>query len=175
MKKLVLLFAAILMVALFSNKVMSQAVTATLAANVANATVLSAISLTNPQVLEFGAFVPDALLPGTVSMDVTDTRDFTVVTLVTGTVTPKSARFITAGTKLAAYTITIPTASFNITNTSGTGNETMAITAMDCTGTLIHQIDASGTDVFKVGGVLSVDAAQEPGLYTGTYSVTVAY
>ena len=74
MKKLIILFAAILMVASFSNKVMSQAVTATLAGNVANATVLSAISLTNDQVLEFGAFVPHATNPGTVTMGVLDDR-----------------------------------------------------------------------------------------------------
>jgi hypothetical protein len=176
MKKLVLLFAAILMVACFSNKVMSQAVTATLANNVANATVLSAISLYNDQVLEFGAFVPDAANSGTVTMDLLDGRTCDVVTGVSVTVTPMSAQFTTSGTKLAAYTITIPTAPFDITNTSDVApHATMAISGMTCTAGLTHQIDAGGTDVFKVGGVLAVAAAQEPGLYTGTYSVTVAY
>ena len=46
---------------------------------------------------------------------------------------------------------------------------------MDCTGTLTHQIGAGGTDIFYVGGTLTVAADQEPGLYTGPYSVTVAY
>lgn len=174
MKKTILIFAAIVMMAGVTSRVMAQAVTDT-KSNDAHATVLSAISLAVNQILEFGAFVPHATNPGTVTMGVTDNRGFTVVTLVTGTITPKSAQYTTSGTKLAAYTITIPTASFNITNTSGTGAETMAITGMSCTGGLTHQIDAAGTDVFKVGGNLTVAAAQAPGLYSGPFDVTVAY
>jgi len=174
MKKSFIIIAAIIMIAGLSSRVMAQAVTDT-KSNDANATVLSAISLAVDQALEFGAFVPDAADPGTVTMGVTDNRGFTVVTLVTGTVTPKSAQYTTSGTKLAAYTITIPTVSFNITNTSSGTSETMAITGMSCTGGLTHQIGSGGTDVFKVGGNLAVAADQEPGLYTGAFNVTVAY
>jgi hypothetical protein len=174
MKKSLIIIVAIVMIAGLTSRVMAQSVTDT-KSNSANATVLSAISLAVNQALEFGAFVPHATIPGTVTMGITDNRGFTVVTLVTGTVTPKSAQYTTSGTKLAAYTITIPTSSFNITNTSSGNSETMAITGMSCTGGLTHQIGAGGTDVFKLGGNLAVAAAQADGLYTGTFDVTVAY
>ncbi len=172
MKKSFVIIAAIVMMVGFTSRVMAQ--TSAIKSNNANATVLSAISLAVDQALEFGAFVPDASNPGTVTMGVTDNRGFTVVTLVGGTVIPKSGAYTTSGTKLAAYTITVPTASFNITNTSGT-TETMAVTGMTCSGGLTHQIAIGGTDSFKVGGNLAVAAAQVPGLYTGTFDVTVAY
>ncbi len=51
----------------------------------------------------------------------------------------------------------------------------MAVTAMDCSDGLNHTFLANGTDAFTVGGTLTVANAQEPGLYTGTFNVTVAY
>ncbi len=174
-----MLFAAVMMMAGIINKGFAQ--TTDTKSNSANAQILGAITLTAGQNLEFGGIVPDAT-GGDVVISSSDGRTTTSgVTLVSSKVTPKSAAFSLTGTGLVGYIITIPTASFNITNTTGTGNETMAVTAMTCSKTFIdagHYSStflANGTDAFKVGGALTVGAGQIAGVYTGTFNVTVAY
>jgi len=173
MKKTILIFAAIIMVAGFSNRVLAQTTVTETKSNNANAQILGAIALTVGDPLEFGAIVPGT--GGTVEITTAGARNLIGVTGVTVSTTPKAASYSVTGTGLVAYTITIPTASFNITNSTGGGNETMAVTSMTCSGTLNHTFAANGTDAFTVGGTLTVGNAQEPGLYTGTFDVTVAY
>ena len=38
-----------------------------------------------------------------------------------------------------------------------------------------RKLNNQGTDMFKVGATLNVGASQTPGVYTGTYTVTVTY
>lgn len=173
MRKIILSFLAIIMVASFSNKAVAQ--TEDTKSNDANAQILGAIALTVGDPLEFGGIVPDGSSSGTVVISTTGARNLTTVTGVSASVTPTAASYTVTGTGLVPYTITIPTASFNITNTTGSGAETMAVTAMTCSGGLSHTFAADGTDAFTVGGTLTVGAAQEPGVYTGTFDVTVEY
>ena len=172
MKKSFVIIAAIVMMVGFTSRVMAQ-VTDT-KSNSANAQILGAIALTTVNPLEFGGIVPGS--GGSVVIATDGTRTLTTVTGVNVSVTPTAASYTVTGTGLVAYTITIPTAAFNITNTTGTGPfATMAVSAMDCSGTLNHTFAADGTDAFTVGGTLTVANAQAPGLYTGTFDVTVAY
>lgn len=173
MRKLVLVFLAIVMVASFSNKAVAQ--TEDTKSNDANAQILGAIALTVGDPLEFGGIVPDGSASGTVVITTAGVRNLTTVTGVTASTAPTAASYTVTGTGLVPYTITIPTASFNITNTTGSGAETMAVTAMNSSGGLSHTFASDGTDAFTVGGTLTVGAAQEPGLYTGTFDVTVEY
>lgn len=180
MKNSIKLFAAIVMMAGFTSALNAQSTDTK--GNDANAQILGAIALTAVQDLEFGGIVPDATTPGTVTIDNADGRDKTgPLTLVTSSVTPKSGAYTVTGTGLIPYVITLPTASFDITNTTGAGAETMAVTNMTCSkgaltaGSVNSVFSAGGTDAFKVGGTLTVSDAQEPGLYTGTFNVTVAY
>jgi len=151
--------------------------------NEANAQVLSAIGLTATQSLEFGGIIPAASTAGTVVMNTSDVRSAIDVTLVSSSVTPKSAAYTVGGTGLVSYTITLSTAPFNLTNTTGSGNETMAVSDITCSkgtlvnGSIVSAFDASGADFFSVGGTLHVAQAanQTPGYYTGTLIVTVAY
>lgn len=172
MKKLFLSFLAIVLIVGFSGNAMAQDVTDT-ESNDANAQILGAIELTVVNPLEFGGIVPGA--GGTVQIETDGNRILTTVTGVTASTTPTAASYTVTGTGLVPYTITIPTASFNITNTTGSGVETMAVTAMDCSQALASTFAANGTDAFTVGGTLTVANAQEPGLYTGTFDVTVEY
>jgi hypothetical protein len=173
MRKLILVFLAIVMVASFSNKAVAQ--TEDTKSNDANAQILGAIALTVGDPLEFGGIIPDGSASGTVEITTAGVRNLTTVTGVTASTTPSAASYSVTGTGLVPYTITIPTTSFNITNTTGSGAETMAVTAMTCSGTLNHIFASDGTDAFTVGGTLTVGAAQVPGLYTGTFDVTVEY
>ena len=174
MKNSVFKFLTIAMIVAFSANVMAQDVTDT-ESNDANAQILSAIALTVGDPLEFGGIIPDGSTDGSVEITTAGVRNLTTVTGVTASTTPTAASYTVTGTGLVPYTITIPTASFNITNTTGSGGETMAVTAMTCSDGLSHTFDASGNDAFTVGGTLTVPAAQEPGYYTGTFDVTVEY
>ena len=173
MKKSFLLFAAIAMSVSFSTAGMAQ-VTST-EDNNANAQILGAITLTALTPLEFGGIVANSENPGTVTMSSADVRDKTVVTLVTGgRVLAKSASYSVTGTGDALYSIVIPTAPFNVVNTT-IGTAAMSVTDMICSKGLTSTIDHTGTDAFKVGGTLNVLAAQTPGIYTAKFDVTVAY
>lgn len=173
MKKSLIIIAAIVMIAGFTNKVMAQATDTK--SNNANAQILGAIALTKVNPLEFGGIVPST--GGTVVIATDGTRSKTgAITLLTSTVTPTAASYTVTGTGLASYAITIPIASFNVTNTTGAGAETMAVTAMNCSyASLLSAFAPAGTDAFTVGGTLTVGNAQVPGIYTGTFNVTVAY
>ncbi len=172
MKKSIVIIAAIVMMVGFTSRVMAQSTDTK--SNDANAQILGAIALTVGTPLEFGGVV--ASTGGTVVIATNGSRTSTgALTLLTSTVTPTAASYTVSGTGLASYAITIPTASFNVTNTTGAGAETMAVTAMVCSKGSASAFDASGADAFTVGGTLTVGSAQIPGVYTGTFDVTVAY
>jgi hypothetical protein len=61
----------------------------------------------------------------------------------------------------------------SITLTTGTDNMEVDnfVSSLGATSTL----DISGQAALKVGATLNVDANQPPGLYVGTFDVTVAY
>lgn len=90
------------------------------------------------------------------------------------------ALYTITGTSGSQYTVTLPSGSVQLTGEGGSGTNTMtlstfsiqidALAAGVVTGTL-----TSGTSNFAVGGSLSVAADQNPGEYTGTFPVTVAY
>ena len=176
MKKIIFSLLAIGMMAGMTTKVSAQAVTDT-ESNTANAQILGAINLSVGTNLEFGGIVPDGSSSGTVLISPDDdSRTLTTVTGVSVSTTPKAASYTVTGTGLAPYTVTIPTASFDITNTTGSGAETMAVTSMTISGgSLSKTFAGDGTSSFKVGGTLTVGAAQEPGVYSGSFNVTVAY
>lgn len=171
MKKTLLIFAAILLMAGFTGKTMAQSTDTK--SNNANASILGAIALTVVNPLDFGGMNPGT--GGTVVLTAAGVATPTGVTLVAGT-TPTAASYTVTGTGLATYAITIPTVSFNITNTTGAGAETMTVTAMGCSYTgLTSTFVAGGTDAFTVGGTLTVASGQAAGVYTGSFDVTVAY
>lgn len=168
MKKSLFIFAAILLMAGFTSKVMAQA--SDTKPNNANATILGAIALTAINPLEFGSMNPGAA--GTVVLTAAGAATPSGgVVLVAGT--PTAASYTVTGTALRTYAITIPTASFNITCATA---QTMAITGMNCSyAGLTSAFTAGGTDGFTVGGTLNVGLNQVAGVYTGTFPVTVAY
>jgi hypothetical protein len=59
--------------------------------------------------------------------------------------------------------------------TTGTGLATMTINNLTRFNTADASIVSTGTDSFAVGGTLNIGATQIPGVYTGTFDVTVDY
>jgi len=181
MKKLIMLFVAIVMMAGFSTTVMAQLTDD--ATNDANAQILGAIAVTAVNPLEFGGMT--SALIGTAVMTPGGGLSATggVTLLVGGVITPTPASYTVSGTGLTQYTIHIPVDGDSkvITNTTGIGAETMTLTSWTCSKGAVTAGDvnstflANGTDSFSVGATLSVAAAQAPGVYEGTFNVTVAY
>jgi hypothetical protein len=171
MKKISLL-TAIAMIALFSFNASAQ-VTATAPTST---TIVTPISILKNTDMNFGN-VATSTASGTVILAPASTRTLTggvTLPVTAGTVT--AAQFTVSGQADYTYAITLPTADFTITNTDGSGAETMTVNAFnstpDATGTL-----TSGTETVLVGATLNVSASQVAGLYTsGTdFDVTVNY
>ncbi len=172
MKKAILIFSAIVMIAGLSTKTMAQATQTTSAgAKIVKALTISEVVASAG--LHFGTMtVPSTaatviLAPaGTVSIG-TGT-----ITLLAQAPTAHAASYNVTGDNLATYTITLPSA--NVTLTSGAN--TMTVNTFTCSyGTNASTFSASGTDSFTVGAKLNLASGQVAGTYSGSFDVTVAY
>ena len=138
----------------------------------ATATILNPIGLTILSDLAFGTIVPGK--GGTVIID----PDSGVRTPTGGVILMSSvyhpALFSVIGDARSNYHVRSIPNSINITKTGGT--ETMKVTfsfSSNLDGSQHDKLDNNGNGSFKVGGTLTVAANQAPGLYTGTFPVTI--
>ena len=152
---------------------------ATTSAN-ATATVVRPITIGSTVDLQFGNIVAGA--GGTLALSAasppvpTITGGVTQPGTQTGTVA--AAVFNVGGEGGMAYSITLPSSAATLTGSvSGTMTvDTFTTSAVSGTlGTLSSTLGSAGTQSFYVGGVLHVGANQNPGNYSGTFTVTVAY
>lgn len=128
--------------------------------------------------LDFGSIIP-AATAGTVTMNAqTGVRTGTVVTLAGGAFS--RANFVAAGTPLRVVTLALsPSPAITISN----GAATMTVNQLRVSangGTPQpfgpnHALNAIGVITFNIGGRLNVGANQAPGLYTGTFTLTMDY
>jgi hypothetical protein len=128
----------------------------------ATATILEALTLNEDNGLDFGRILAAA---GTVQVTQAGAQICTGPTCFNDAV---AAQFTVTGTALETVDVTIDA---NFTLTEG-GGDTMTATT-DAPATVL--IAAGGSEVFNVGGTLTVAAAQTPGVYNGTYNISVAY
>lgn len=145
------------------------------ATNQATCTIISPIGITAGDDLAFGNIIAGA---GAVVVATDNTRTIPgALNAGTQVGTITAASFSITGEAAYTYSISLP-ADDAVTITEGT--DPMAVTsfvassASDGAG-LVGTLDVSGDDVVKVGATLTVAADQEPGDYTGDFSVTVAY
>ncbi len=138
----------------------------------ATATIIAPIAITNSSALAFGNIAVSATNPGTVTVAPDGTRtalNGATLPVVAGTV--GAATFTVTGEGTSSYAITLPATAVTLT---GGGGGTMTVDTFTSTpsgtGTL-----AAGTQTVTVGGTLHVGAAQTPGNYTGSFTVTVNY
>jgi hypothetical protein len=138
----------------------------------ATATLLVPISIQKTQDMDFGTAAATATA-GTLGLS-----DADVVTPSAGiqkiSGVPKSAAFTVTGEGASTYVITLPSAPYTLTNTIGTGHETMTVDGFQTT--TVPKLTA-GTQNFKVGATLHIAAGQAAGVYTNVvpFSVIVNY
>ena len=182
MKKTILIVLSIIMIAGFASNIMAQT-SATVAATPAGGKLIAPMTLTQTSALHFGTVNLLAATAGTVVLTTANVRNITGgVALSTIAPTSTNAAYNITGTISSTYALTLP-ATIIVTHTI-TPASTMTISALKVlfnTGTEVtavgatNTLTAAGTGSFKVGGTLSIIAAQLAGIYAGTFAVTVDY
>ena len=139
----------------------------------ATANVVQAITVAETRALNFGKFV--AASGATVILTNVDTTVPSGTAVRVNPSTAASGKFTVTGDGAATYTITVD----GTTTLTGTDSSTMAVTAITpsvtTNGVLNGTTGSAGTQLVYVGATVTQGAANGAGLYSGTYSVTVAY
>jgi hypothetical protein len=177
MKKLIVLFTAIVLVSGFTSTVNAQVGVADYAK--VSATIITPLTITKTVDMKFGNIAVNATA-GTVVLLPAGTRSSNGgVTLTNQGVanSPTAAQFNVTGLLSGTYTITLPTTDYIITNTTGTGAETMKVNAFSSTPATTGALSVGGTQTIQVGATLNVGASQVAGVYTAAtgFPVTVNY
>ncbi len=177
MKKTLIIFAAVIMMAGLTTRSIAQ-----VTENInAGAKILTALSIAENLPMHFGTMGVLAGTGGTCLVTTAGVRSATSgVTLSALTPLFSLATCTVTGEPLYTYSITLPS-SITITHTNtvntmviGTllAKSTSGTESHTATGTLIA---GAGTESFTIGGTLTVSAAQLAGVYAGAFDVTVAY
>jgi hypothetical protein len=181
MKNKLLSLATIVTIAFFASKLTAQT-SATVTGTTAGAKLIQPMTLSQTSVLHFGTINVLDGLEGTVLLPSNDAlnRGFTGgVALSTVAPTATNAAYNVRGTKYTKYALTLPE-FINVKETET--SENMIISTLKARFTNVADLDATestldftGKDSFTVGGTLNVATGQTPGIYTGSFNVSVDY
>lgn len=133
----------------------------------ASATIVQPISISKTQDMAFGSIAADSTNPGTVSVAANGTLTSSPNLSITGS-TGSAAAFDVDGQATLTYTVQTP-ANAVLSN----GTESMTVTLTGPTGALT--IDNGNLNDVVVTGSLAVGANQAPGVYNGSFTVSVQY
>ncbi|NTW34168.1 MAG: DUF4402 domain-containing protein, partial [Bacteroidetes bacterium] len=160
MKKTILILAAILMMAGYTNQIFAQS---TVTGTTAGAKIIVPLTLSQTSVLHMGTMSVLASTPGTCILSTTNTRTTTGgVQLSTMAPLSTNAAYHVIGEPLYDYAIVLPATVIVIAG----GGQTMSINTLKARPVskavdgLIGSLSGTGTDDFSVGGTLHVSAAQ---------------
>lgn len=139
--------------------------------------IIQPLKLTATQALEFGDIIKGqntVIVAADGSRTATDTD--LLLTLTSGGKTPQAAEFEIEGEPGLAYVVTYES---NV-ELNGPDSATMSVGSFTTNATLtLPNVSTEGTtagkDTFNVGASLTVSADQKPGVYHGTFEVTVNY
>ncbi len=131
-----------------------------------NAEIVSPISITSDQPLEFGRIAADPSSAQTITIDLNGDRNIIAGVTLAGGNTPSMARFnIVAANTSYSITVTPPTTLVDAADKNPmTLSLTPSLTAPQ-----------TGNKTLTVGGSIVVPAAHPAGAYSGSVEVTVAY
>jgi hypothetical protein len=176
MKKSIVLLAAVIMIAGFTNKVMAQddAVTN------AGAKIVTALTILQTAPLHFGTMT---IPTGATEIILTTSAGRTAfpalnVRLLTQNPVATNAAYNVVGSSNATYAITLP-ANGVVTIAEGATLIPVKNFVAKCVSKIADGsngiLDGSGLDRFVIGATLSLADAQPFGNYSGTFSVSVDY
>jgi hypothetical protein len=135
----------------------------------ATATIVTPLTFTSSQNLQFGTI--DAATGGTVTVSPAGVRSKTGALALISSGAGAEGHLDVTGTGTLTYAITLPA---NGTVTIANGANNMAVDSFLSnpagTGALV-----AGAQTINVGGTLTVASGQAAGLYSGTYPVSVDY
>jgi len=137
----------------------------------ANATIIKGISCSKTQDLEFGAIVASVAGGSVVVPPDGSAASYTGVSAYPGSAAPQPAQFDVTGEAGKSYSVTLP----NFISITNANNASMTVDGFASHSAANNILLANGTDILKVGAKLQVAANQAAGLYSGSFSVTVAY
>jgi hypothetical protein len=170
MKKLVFLFVSLFVMAIAAENVNAQN-QATVDNAIANATIITPITLVNNLTFELGTLVKPLSGTGTLTIDATEALNRTLadgLTAIPGDLY-RPAKFTVTGDDDQSFAITKPT---TIT-LNGTTDDLTVTTSIS--GDVAGVTTSTGTYVFYIGGSMDVPSDITSGSYSGIYEVSVAY
>jgi hypothetical protein len=177
MKKTILLFVAIVMMAGITTKSMAQ-VTENIAAG---ANILTALTISETLPMHFGTMGVLAGQGGTCVVSTAGVRTPTAgVTLSAMAPLMSLATCEVTGEASYTYAITLPLTITVVhstipANTMSIGTLLAKATSGTESHTATGTLQSNGKESFTIGGTLTVAMAQKEGAYAGTFDVTVAY
>ncbi|MFN2099335.1 DUF4402 domain-containing protein [Altererythrobacter sp. MF3-039] len=144
----------------------------------ATAEVLQALTLVEDgTVLDFGSMVVTGA--GTVTLDSANSLDCTDASIVCSGTTSVTGFDISGGNAGLVVDISFTSASVNLVRQTTAGTLASDVIVLDsfttsATGDQVT-LDGGGAGSFTVGGTINFDGSEVPGIYDGTYNVSVAY
>ena len=137
----------------------------------ANAALLSPLTVLKKADLDFGKLA--VTTAGTAVINpLTGARTATGGVVPAGT-NAHAASFIATGNRNSVVNIRLPKNPITVTRAGGT--QTMTVSNWTLDGNNNRRVPPSQTVEFAIGATLTVGANQTPGVYTGTFNVTVQY
>jgi hypothetical protein len=182
MKPNLLSLAAILSIGFFTSNLEAQT-SATVTGTLAGAKLIKPMTLEQTSPLHFGTINVLDGAPGTVLLPSSTlfrvfnggVRESTVAPLAT------NAAYDVTGTKNTTYALTLPDL-ISVKETLGTATMEISLlkarfknAGLNGIDNVTSTLDGGGKDSFTVGGTLTVAASQTPGVYAGTFDVSVDY
>lgn len=140
----------------------------------ARARIVTPISITNVDELDFGSIMTN--VAGTVIVDPDASGTLNVSSTLSPGSATASAQFDVAGSPNATYTVTLPGA-LTLTPELGSAVNTTVITVDPFSSNVNSggKLSDVGTETIYIGGTLNVPATPMADNYTGTFNVIVAY
>lgn len=145
----------------------SQVANATTETGTAQAVIQTAIAVTQSTILDFATILPDAAGDNVTLTSLSAISSSSGNSAFFGT--PTAGSFSVNGDANSVVTL-----QFSTGNTLTGAGDAIPLNNFT-TPTLTPTTDGSGNVAFDVGATIAINANQTPGLYTGNYTVTVAY
>lgn len=181
MKKTIMLFAAITMIAGFSTRVNAQTNTSAMETTNVGAQLTVPMTISEDAPLHFGTIALTSAAGGTVVLPSNSTTRVFAGGCEASAVNPQptNAAYSVTGTRNETYSLTLPTDVLVSTSVGTTAQ--MHITNWTArflgagADAVTSKLSDAGTDSFTVGGRLNIAADQIGGIYSGSYDVSVDY